>query len=178
MLLLHLVNRVLAALVALAVVCLAALVTVEVGRWFVGEPSWIVPWRAWEASLSDLRADDPALVATAAVVAVLGLLLLVFELKPRRPSSLRTAPLLPGVHTVVTRSGVGSAAETAARSVSGVVGASSSVGRSRVDVTARTRSRDGHRELRDRVRAAVDRTLADLALERRPSVRVRIAKES
>lgn len=178
MLLLHLVNRVLAALVALALVCLAVIVTVEVARWFVGEPSWLVPWRSWEASLSDLRADDPLLVATAVGVALLGLLLLVFELKPRKPQDLPAAPLLPDVRTVVTRKGLASASETAARSVSGVVAADTSVRRSRVDVTARTRSRGEQRELRDRVRAAVQSTLDDLALERPPSVRVRIAEES
>lgn len=178
MLLLHLVNRVLAALVSLAVIAVAVVVTVEVARWFVGEPAWLVPWRSWEADLSRVRADDPALLVTAAVVAVVGLLLLVFELKPRRPDSLRAAPLLPGVHTVVTRKGIASAAETAARSVGGVTGASTSVARSRVAVTARTRTRGEDRALRGRVRQAVEQALAELQLERRPKVRVRIAEEA
>lgn len=178
MLLLHLVNRLLAALVSLALVVLAALVAVEVVRWFIGESSWLVPWRSWTDDLSAVRADDPAFLATAALLAVVGLLLLVFELKPRRPDSLRAAPLLPEVHTVVTRKGVASTAETAARSVNGVTSASGSVRRSRVDVTARTRARGEQAGMRDRVREAVERSLADLELERRPRVRVHVTEES
>lgn len=178
MLLLHLVNRLLAALVSLAVVALAAVVAVEVVRWFIGEPSWLVPWRSWTSDLTAVRADDPAFLGTAAVLAVLGLLLLVFELKPRRPDSLRATPLLPEVHTVVTRKGVASTVETAARSVSGVASASGSVRRSRVDVTARTRARGEQAGLQDRVREAVERSLSDLELERRPRVRVHVTEES
>lgn len=178
MLLLHLVNRLLAAVIALAVVVLAALVTIEVARWAVGEPSWIVSWREWTGDLTGLRADDGRLAAVAAGLAVLGLLLLVFELTPRRPDALSTEPLLDGVHTVVSRKGLASTADTAARSVSGVIGASSSVRRSRLHVTARTRVRGEGDDLRGRVRSAVEQALADLELTRRPRVRVSVTEES
>lgn len=178
MLLLHLVNRLLAAVIAVAVVVLAALVTVEVSRWAVGEPSWIAPWREWTGDLTGLRADDGRLTAVAAGLAVLGLLLLAFELTPRRPDALTTEPLLEGVHTVVSRKGLASTADTAARSVSGVIGASSSVGRSRLHVTARTRARGEGDDLRDRVRSAVEQSLTDLDLTRRPRIRVSVTEES
>ena len=178
MLLLHLVNRVLAALVSLALVAVAAVSAVELVRWVLAEPSWLVPWRSWAGWFADVRADDPALVALAGGVALVGLLLLVFELKPRRPDSLAAEPLLPDVHTVVSRKGLSSAATTAARSVSGIASADASVRRSRIDVTARTRARDGGKALRERVRAAVEASLADLELQRRPRVRVRLAEES
>lgn len=178
MLLLHLVNRALAVLVSLALVAVAALTAVEVVRWSLDEPYWLVPWGSWGGWLADVRADDPALVAAAAGVALVGLLLLVFELKPRRPNSLAAAPLLPDVHTVVSRKGLSSAATTAARSVSGIASAEASVRRSRIDVTARTRARDGGKAMRERVRTAVEASLADLELQRRPRVRVRLAEES
>lgn len=178
MLLLHLVNRLLAVVVSLALVVAAALTVVEVTRWFIGASSLVIPWRDWTSTLTDLRAQDDALIVASGIAVLLGLLLLLFELKPRRPDALPTEPLLPGVDAVVTRKGLASSATTAARSVSGVVSADSSVRRRTVRVTARTPARGSERELREPVKHAVEQALADLALRRRPKVRVSVAEES
>lgn len=178
MLLLHLVNRLLAVVVSLAVVAAAALTVIEVARWFVGASSLIVPWRDWTSTLTDLRASDDGLVIASAIAVVLGLLLLLFELKPRRPDALPTEPLLPGVDAVVTRKGLASTATTAARSVSGIVSADAAVRRRKVSVTARTPARGTERELREPVKRAVEQALADLELRRRPKVRISVAEES
>jgi hypothetical protein len=177
-LLLHLVNRLLAVVVSLAVTAAAALAAIEVARWFVGASSLVAPWRDWTSTLSDARAGDDGLLVASAVAALLGLLLLLFELKPRRPDVLATEPLLPGVDAVVTRRGLASTATTAARGVSGVVSADSAVRRRTVSVTARTPARGTQRELRGPVKQAVEQALADLELRRRPKVRVSVAEES
>lgn len=172
MLLLHLVNRLLAGLLALALVALAVMTGVEVVRWALDSTPWVVPWRDWGTTLAALRADDTGLLIVSGAAVALGLLLLTFELWRRRPDALATQPLLDGVPTVVTRSGVVSAATTAARGISGVTGASAGVRRQRLTVDVRTRSRGETGPLADQVRVAVEQSLSDLEVVRRPRVTV------
>ena len=174
MIVLHLVNRLLATAVSLAVVAVAVVTGVEVARWAMDLDPWLVPWSRWGASLSDLRADDPALLVTCGAATAVGLVLLFFELKRRRPDALATRPLLEGVPTVTTRAGVGSAATTAARGVSGVTEASAAVRRSKVSLRVRTRARGQASGLTGQVTAAVDQAMADLELVRRPRVKVQV----
>jgi hypothetical protein len=177
-LVLHLVNRLLAVLLGLAVVAAAALLCVEVVRWFTGSDPWIVPWSEWASWAREASAEDRGVMLASAAAVLLGLLLLLFELKPRRPDALGTEPLLDGVKTVTTRRGVRSAATTGARSVGGVLSADAEVRRRTVKVTARTRARGEAAQLRERVRGAVQSRLDDLQLTRRPTVRVQIREES
>jgi hypothetical protein len=174
MLLLHLVNRLLALLLGLALVAAAVLACVEVVRWALDSGPWLVPWPDWGAWLSDARASDPAVLIASGVAAALGLLLLLFELKRRTPDAFEAEPLLPGVATGVTRRGVESAVTSAARGVSGVSGASSRMRRGRVTVTARSRVRGQGEGLDDRVRQAVEEQVSALALRRKPTARVRM----
>lgn len=177
MLALHLTNRLLAALVSLTVVVGAVLLIGEVIRWALGMQEWVVPYRDWWRSLDELSVGDDRFLVAAAIAAALGLLLLLFELVPRGPTSLATAPLADGVTTVATRGGVRSAAVSAARSVSGVRSASASVRRRSVGVTVHTRVRDVAPNLRQSVREAVEESLTALELRSRPRVRV-LVKES
>lgn len=177
MLTLRLVNRLLAGLLSLAVVAVTVLLVAELVQWARGEPSLLVPWREWGASLADLRVGDGRLLAVAAAVAVVGLLLLLFELVPRRPTSRPVEPLGPGVRTVVTAQGLRSAAVSAARDVAGIREASASVGRRKVMVQAQTRARDRVPELTQEVRNSVEQALASLRLESRLRVRVDVEEE-
>ena len=174
---LHLINRLLAALVSLTVVAGAVLLVGEVIRWALGMKEWVVPYRDWWRSLTDLSVGDDRFLVVAAIVAVLGLLLLLFELVPRRPTTLATAPLADGVTTVATRGGVRSAAVSAARSVSGVRSASASVRRRSVGVTVHTRVRDVAPNLRQSVREAVEESLTALELRSAPRVRVSVKED-
>lgn len=176
MLTLRLVNRLLAALLSLALVAATVVLVAELVQWARGEPSLLAPWREWGASLADLRVGDGRLLAVAAAVAALGLLLL-FELVPRRPTSRPIEPLGPGVRTVVTGPGLRSAAVSAARDVAGIRAASASVGRRKITVQARTRARDRAPELTREVRDSVEQALASLRLERRLRVRVDVKEE-
>lgn len=176
MIVLHLVNRLLATVVSLAVVAVAVIHGVEVVRWALDLDPWLAPWPRWGASLSDLRANDPALLVTCGAATAVGLVLLFFELKRRRPDALPTRPLLERVPTVATRAGVGSAATTAARSVSGVTQASASVRRSRVSLRVHTRARGQAAGLTQQVTSAVEQAMADLELTRRPRVKVEVAE--
>lgn len=172
MLVLHLLNRLIAAVVALVVVAAAVVTTVEVIRWGLDMSSWLVPWRDWGQTLSTITADDEGLLLVSGVAAVVGLLLLAFELKRRRPDGLTTQPLLDGVPTIATRRGVASAATTAARSISGVTDATAGVRRGKVSVDVTTRARGERKALEPDVRAAVQQSLDDLAVEPRPKVKI------
>lgn len=174
---LHLINRLLAALVSLTVLAGAVLLVGEVIRWALGMQEWVVPYQDWWRSLTDLSVGDDRFLLVAAIVAVLGLLLLLFELVPRRPTDLATASLAEGVTTVATRGGVRSAAVSAARSVSGVRSASASVRRRSVGVTVHTRVRDVAPNLRQSVREAVEKSLTALELRSRPRVRVSVKED-
>jgi len=174
---LHLINRLAAALVSLTVVAGAALLVGEVIRWALGMQEWVVPYQDWWRSLNDLSVGEDRFLVVAAIVAALGLLLLLFELVPRRPTDLATAPLADGVTTVATRGGVRSAAVSAARSVSGVRSASASVRRRSVGVIVHTRVRDVAPNLRQSVREAVEESLTALELRSRPRVRVSVKED-
>jgi hypothetical protein len=176
-LVLRLVNRVLAALLSLAVVAAVVVLVVEVVRWSTGAGPWVVPWQRWGDALVDLQAGDRRLMLVATVAALAGLALLWFELAPRGPKTLPVAPLADDVSTVTTRKGLEVAAESAARGVSGVRSASARAGRSRIKVTAGVRARGVASEVEDGVRAAVGRTLDDLQLQRRPGVRVKVEED-
>lgn len=175
---LHLVNRLLAVLVSLAVLSVAVVVGVEVTRWALDLDRWVVPWRDWGTTLSTLRADDQSLIVVSAVTAGVGLLLVWFELHRRRPAALATRPLLYGVPTVVTRAGVRSAATTAARGVSGVGEARATLRRRGLRVRVRTRARGEAGGLADQVTAAVTQSLEGLEFVQRPRVKVDVRETS
>ena len=172
MLVLHLLNRLLAALVSLAVIAAAVVTIVEVVRWGLDMSAWIAPWRDWGQTLSTITADDQGLLVVSGVAAAAGLLLLVFELVRRRPDGLPTRPLLEGVPTVATRRGVASAATTAARSISGVTDASAGVRRGKVSVDVTTRVRGQGTSLEPEVRAAVQQSLDDLEVVKQPKITI------
>jgi hypothetical protein len=174
---LRLVNRLLAGLLSLAMVAATVVLLVELVQWARGEPSLLVPWRDWGTSLADLRVDDGRLLAVAAAAAALGLLLLLFELVPRRPTSRPVEPLSPGVRTVATEPGLRSAAVSAARDVAGIRTASASVRRRNVKVQARTRARDRVPELTQEVRDSVEAAMASLRLEKPLRVGVDVEEE-
>lgn len=172
MLVLHLLNRLLAAVVASGVIAAAVVTTIEVVRWALGMTSLLVPWRDWGRTLSTLTADDGRLLVVSGVACVAGLLLLLFEVKRRRPDALPTRPLVQDVPTVATRRGVASAATTAARSISGVTDARAGVRRGAVSVGVTTRARGQGAALAPEVRAAVQHSLDDLELVRRLRIKV------
>jgi hypothetical protein len=174
---LRMANRALAVLLSLAVVVGAVLLTVEVVRWAMGESPWLVQWHGWGETLASLRAGDREVLLASTVAALVGVALLWFELAPRGPKTLPTAPLADGVTTVTTRRGLAVATETAARNVSGVRSVSVDAGKRRVSVRARVRARGVAHEVEDGVRSEVEKTLQHLQLQRIPKVRVSVEED-
>lgn len=172
----RLVNRVLSPLLAVALAVLAVLVGVEVVAAAVGAgPVW-VDWPAASEAAGDRPWNDGVVRAVCGALAVVGLLLLLAELKPRRPSHLPVRSTLPGVEARVTRHGLLVAARTAATGVDGVSRASARIRRRSIQVTASSRhaDRDQARALSGPVQQAVTERVDRLELARRPTVRVRV----
>jgi hypothetical protein len=120
---------------------------------------------------------------TCAVLILLGLVLLVAELKPARVSRLAADPAHAGaahIDTAYTRRGLAAAIRSAVTGVDGVRGALVKVKRRKVTVTA-TAAAQGNaaaRSLRDPVSAAARQRLTALKLRSAPAVSVRVHPRS
>ncbi len=99
----RLANRLLAVLVALALIALAVLVPVEVVWAAFGKPHWVLPWETWTRTLATNTWQPSWARAVRIGVAVVGLLLLLAELKSRRPGLLPLARLTDDVQAGTTR---------------------------------------------------------------------------
>jgi len=132
----HLVNRVLSAVLALALVVAAVLVPVEVVRALLGRRPWVVPYSTWAQQLRDLTWDASVTRAVCIGVAVVGLLLLLSAVRRGKPSALALTPLSPGVDAGTTRRSLQQTLQRAALGVDGVSSASATVKRRAARVTA------------------------------------------
>lgn len=169
------VNRVLAVLFAVGLIALGVLVPGEVVKGALGKGHWLLPWENLTTDLTRNSWQAGPVRAVLVGVAVVGLLLLLAELKPRRPSTLPLTPLTAGVDAGTTRRSLRHALQRAAREVDGVSGAHVKVGRRKAKVTARAhlRSTDG---LTEQVSEHVSSRLASLGLVKAPQVAVKVQK--
>ncbi len=170
------VNRVLAVLFAVALTAVGVLVPVEVVRAALGMRHWLLPWENVTADLSKNSWQAGPVRAVLIGIAVVGLLLLFAQLKPRRPSALPLSPLTAGVHASTTRRSLRPALQRAASEVDGVSDAQVKVGRRKVKVTARAHLR-ATGGLKEQVSEHVSGRLDSLGLVKAPRVAVRVQKE-
>jgi len=175
----RLANRVLAALLSLALIVAGVLLIIEVIADRLNHRPAIVHWhRAYDwAKRTTWNAGSVRV--TCGVLILLGLLLLIAELKPARVSRLAADPTEAGaahIDTAYTRRGLAAAIRSAVTRVDGVRGASVKVKRRKVKVaaTAAARDRAAARSLRGPISAAVGQRLTSLKLRREPSVSVRV----
>lgn len=166
------VNRVLAVLLALAVVALGVLVPVEITRAAFGKRHWLLPWETLTTNLTGHSWQSGPVRAVLIGVAAIGLLLLLFQLTPRL-SALPLVPLTAGVEASTTRRSLRQALQRAATEVDGVSSAKAKVGRRRAKITARTELRDAG-DLQQQVSEHVAHRLDSLSLARAPKVAVRL----
>jgi hypothetical protein len=158
----RLVNRVLAAVIALALTAGGLLVAIEIGLAALGrtEP-WLVPYDDWYRAGVKRSWDDPVIRRGLIFVALLGLVLVLLQLLRTRPPTL---PLREdgsnSMKAVIDRSSLERGLSRAAEDVDGVSKARVRVGRGRAMVVAETKRRDprGMREqVTSRVREALQR---------------------
>jgi hypothetical protein len=172
----RLLDRVLAPLLALLVAAAAVVLAVEVVAVAVGTgPIW-VDWTSAYQQGAERSWQDGTVRLLCAGLLVLGLALLLAELKPRRPARLPLRTTLADLDAAVSRHGLASTARTAAMQVDGVGSTSVRVRRRSVRIAARARYRDAERAraLRDPIHQAVATRLERLELARPVKVRVRV----
>lgn len=164
-------NRVLAAVLGLALLVGGLVVAVEIVIAGFDRQPWVLPHDDWYRSARQRTWDSapPRWIFIGLIAA--GLALLLLQLARRRPAAL---PLTPGAvpADVGRRSLERSLAREAAR-VDGISAAKTKIGKDKAHVVASSNRRQTD-ELEPAVTHAVDRRLAALGVARPPAVRVTV----
>jgi hypothetical protein len=173
------VNRVLAALLTLVMIAGGVLLIIEVIADRVIHRAAIFNWHPAYDWARRTTWNAGSIRVTCVVLIMLGLVLLIAELKPARVSRLAADPAdadAPGIDTAYTRRGLAAAVRSAVTDVDGIRGASVKVKRHRVKIAATTAARDtaAVRSLREPVLAATRQRLTTLQLRSAPAVSVRV----
>jgi Family of unknown function (DUF6286) len=176
-------NRVLAALLSLALVAAGVLLIIEVIAGRVSHRPVVVDWHPAYDWAKRTTWNTSIISVACAVLILLGLALLIAELKPARVSRLAADPAqanAASIDTAYTRRGLAAAIRSAVTGVDGVRAASVKVKRRKVKVaaTAAAQGKAAARSLRDPVSAAARQRLTALKLRHTPSVAVRVTPRS
>lgn len=166
------VNRLVAALLAIALVVVGLVLAIEVVAFLLGLSPVIVQWPAAYTWASSTSWDDTTLRLILLAAAVLGLLLLVAELRRAPARRLAVADQPEAVDMAYTRRGVANAVRLAVREVDGVRSVATTIGRRKLRVTAVASASDPDlaRGLTDAVTQATQRRVHDLALDPAPRI--------
>ena len=168
------VNRVLAVVLALALGALGVLVIAEIIHGALdGTGHLLLPYERLARYGRDHTWDSAPVIAISAAVAVLGLLLLLAQLLPRRPGLLTVATDDPAVEAGVERRTLGRAMAAVASDVDGVSGAKARVRGRRATVVATSHLHDTG-GLRERVTDHVQTWTDDLGLVAPPRLRLKL----
>lgn len=171
------VNRVLALLLSIALAALAVVVAVEVVAVALNKAPTLFDWRpTYDRGFTDRWSDTPVRAICIGLI-VLGALLLLSQLAPRKPSRLAMRTEVPGLDVGVTRHGLAASAESAAETVDGIGHSNAKVKKRKVVVSARSRHADAAsaKQLEDAVKAAVAVRFDRLQLAQQPKIKVSVA---
>lgn len=171
------VERFLSLLLALAVAVGSLVLALEVAWAVAGRRPLLLDWRpAYTAGRQDSW-DSAPVRAVAIGLLVLGLLLLIAELKPRRTPRLRLAGSEAGVDAAITRRSLRGTLLNVAGQVDGISGARARVGRRSVKVQAVSRlgSPETAKSLTGELESALRARLDALQLAQPPRLRVQVS---
>lgn len=164
-------NRILAAVLALALAVGGVLVAVEIVVAGFDRRPWVLPHDRWYTS-ARLRSWESAPTRWIFIgLVAAGLLLLLLQLARRRPATLALAP--GAVPTDLGRRSLEKALVREATRIDGVGAAKAKVDEDKVQVVA-TSNRRQTADLEPTVAQALDRRMAALGLARPPAVRVKV----
>ena len=168
-------NRVVSAVLALALLAGGLIVAVEIVVAGFDRRPWVLPHDDWYTSARTRTWDaaPPRWIFIGLVVA--GLLLLLLQLARRRPTALALTP--GAVPTEIGRRSLERSLAREATGVDGVAAAKARIKKERAEVRASSNRRQTE-DLEPRVVQALDRRLGALGLARPPSVRVRVQGRS
>lgn len=167
-------NRIVSALLALALAVGAALVVVEVVVAGLDEEPWLLPHDEWARSARETAFTDRSARIFFAVLAAAGLVLLLLELVRRRVPALPMTPRSEGVEADLDRRGIERWLATRLADVEGATGTRAKIARRSVDVTAQTPQRDAA-EVQERLEQAAQQHLDELDLAEPLPARAKVA---
>lgn len=179
----RLVNRVLAALLSLALVAAAVLLIATVIADRANHRQGIVHWQAAYNWARHTTWNAGSVRVICGILILLGLVLLIAELTPARAARLAADPEVAGadaIDTAYTRRGLSAAIRSAVTAVDGVRSSSVTIKRRKVKIAATASARDratAHR-LRDPIADAARQRLSALKLRRPLAVSVRVIPRS
>ncbi|MGI8760219.1 MAG: DUF6286 domain-containing protein [Jatrophihabitantaceae bacterium] len=176
----RLLNRPLAFVLALALTATGVIVIIEVIAFAVHARPVVVPWTTWYRWAERTHWKAGVVRFWSVVLIVVGAVVLLIELKPRRVRRLGVRSDNADTDAAMTRGGLAGALRASVTDVDGISRATVSVKRHRVRVAAKAAARDaaGAAALTDPVTAAVDARLQELQLVHPPRVRVRVSARS
>lgn len=171
----HVLNRVLATLLALALLLGGLLAVAEIVLAALDRPSWLVPHQDWARTLTGESFNGGVVRAVLIGLVVVGLLLLLVGLRRGKPGSIPLPGRTDGVRVTASRRGLERSFATSARRADGVRSARAKVGRRKVTVKAVTAVRSG--DLQQPVTTAVTERLDELSLTGVLRPRVTVSQE-
>jgi len=169
-------NRPLAFILAAALLACSVVIIAEVIGFAAHHSPLLVPWATWHAWGSVTHWNALAVRLWAAVLMVIGLVLVALELKPGRVTRLPLRGADQATDTTLTQRGLARMLRTEAAGVDGISGATVRVRRRRARVTAASgaRGRVAASAMTEPVTRALDARLADLELQHAPRLSVRV----
>ena len=176
----RLLNRPLAFVLAAALTVAAVIVIIEVIAYHIKSGPLILHWTTWHHWANTTRWDQLVVQVWAAILIVIGLLILAIEFKPRRITRLPLRGDDRATDAAVTRGGLAGTLRDAASGVDGVSRATVTVrrGRARVRAIAAARGRPASDALAQPVDQALHERLDELGLRHPPRLRVRVISRS
>lgn len=172
----HLINRLVATLLALFLLLAGLLGVVDIVLAHLHRPAFLVPTAQWSKWLRTHTFDGGIVRAGCLGLVVLGLVLLFAALRRGRPGALTLPPQQAGVRVTASRRELQRSLATAAARVDGVHSTKVRAGRHTVRVRATTPLRDPG-DLQQRVTAVVTSRLSDLGLDDDLPARIAISSK-
>ena len=166
--------RVVAALLAVALLVGAVLGVVEIVGASLERSPWLVPYPEWTDWLRSHTWEDWIVNAVLFVFLVVGVLLLLLAFRRGKPGTLTLRGGSPGVRVTASRRSVEKSLANAALRTTGISEASARVSRRTARIQARTVARS-EQNLRTEVESAVNARLESLGLERPMRTRVNLS---
>ena len=173
-------NRFLAFILALAVLAVCVIVIVEVIGYAINGEHVIVDWMSWQRWAERTHFNSTVIKVLSIVFIVVGLILLLAELKPRRVTRVTLQSDESATDAAITTKGIAVVAKAATTDVDGISDASASASHRRVTVTATAAERDKAyaQALTAPVTTAVQTRLDSLRMQRHPRLSVHVKPRS
>jgi Family of unknown function (DUF6286) len=167
-------DRIVAGIVALALLVGGVIVAVEIALQAAGrEEPWLIPWDTWYREGLETTWSDPEVRAVCIGLLVVAVLLLALQLARRRPSALPVRPRTDAVQVDLDRRGLEHWLEARLAKVEGVGSVNVRARRRNVRVRADAVARETA-PIEHRLDEAAAREIAGLDLVRPPSVDVHV----